>query len=184
MENAPPASELLVQTTSSQTISSSASAGVQSVPAGVIASYAGLVAPSGWLLCDGSAVSRTTYSTLYAAISTTFGVGDGSTTFNLPDAVGRVEVGQGPAGHADVQTVGNNDGVSQANRRPKHRHTAHIHTTGREVVSLTPGGTAYAIVGNALTRDMNSDASDGGSGRGADSLDAPAYIVFPKIIKT
>lgn len=51
--------------------------------------------PSGWLECDGSAVSRTTYATLFAAISTTFGSGNGSTTFNLPDFRGRVPLGKG-----------------------------------------------------------------------------------------
>lgn len=55
--------------------------------------YAGKTAPSGWLLCDGSAVSRTTYSALYDAIGTTYGSGDGSTTFNLPNMSGRVPVG-------------------------------------------------------------------------------------------
>lgn len=49
--------------------------------------------PTGFLWCDGSAVSRTTYADLYAVISTTYGVGDGSTTFNLPDARGRTPVG-------------------------------------------------------------------------------------------
>lgn len=51
--------------------------------------------PSGWLECDGSAVSRTTYAALFAAISTTFGAGDGSTTFNLPDLRGRTPLGKG-----------------------------------------------------------------------------------------
>lgn len=53
------------------------------------------VVPSGWLLCDGSAVSRSTYAALYAAISTTYGAGDGSTTFNVPDMRGRVPLGVG-----------------------------------------------------------------------------------------
>jgi hypothetical protein len=55
---------------------------------GTISPYAGTLAPANWLLCDGSAVSRTTYSALFAVISTTYGVGDGSTTFNLPEFVG------------------------------------------------------------------------------------------------
>lgn len=66
-----------------------------SLPAGVIMDYAGATAPAQWLLCDGSAVSRTTYADLYAAIGVTFGVGDNSTTFNLPDKRGRVSVGAG-----------------------------------------------------------------------------------------
>jgi microcystin-dependent protein len=56
--------------------------------------YAGSSAPSGWLLCDGSAISRTTYVDLFAVISTAFGSGDGSTTFNIPDLRGRTVAGK------------------------------------------------------------------------------------------
>lgn len=56
------------------------------VPAGVVAEYGGVNAPAGWLLCQGQAVSRTDYADLFAAIGTKYGEGDGSTTFNLPDA--------------------------------------------------------------------------------------------------
>lgn len=52
-------------------------------------------APAGWLLCDGAAISRTTYATLFAAIGTAFGAGDGSTTFNVPDLRGRAPIGAG-----------------------------------------------------------------------------------------
>lgn len=58
-------------------------------PSGSIVAFGGTSAPSGWLLCDGSAVSRTTYAALFAVIGTNFGSGDGSTTFNLPDFRGR-----------------------------------------------------------------------------------------------
>jgi microcystin-dependent protein len=55
--------------------------------------YGGSTAPNGWLLCDGSAVSRTTYARLFSAIGTKYGSGNGSTTFNLPNFKGRVPVG-------------------------------------------------------------------------------------------
>ena len=58
------------------------------VPAGAVIYFGGVSAPSGWLKCNGSAVSRTTYAALFSAIGTTFGAGDGSTTFNLPDLRG------------------------------------------------------------------------------------------------
>lgn len=58
------------------------------MPVGTITGYAGTTAPSGWLLCDGSAVSRTTYAELFGVVSTTYGSGDGSTTFNVPDSSG------------------------------------------------------------------------------------------------
>jgi len=59
------------------------------VPAGMISAFGGSSSPAGYLLCDGSAVSRTTYADLFAVIGTSFGAGDGSTTFNLPDLRGR-----------------------------------------------------------------------------------------------
>lgn len=64
-----------------------------SVPIGAIQAYGGATAPAGWLMCDGSAVSRNGYSELFSAIGTTYGDGDGSTTFNLPDLQGRVAIG-------------------------------------------------------------------------------------------
>jgi len=64
------------------------------VPAGVVLPYAGATAPSGWLLCFGQTVSRTTYADLFTALGTTHGVGDGSTTFTLPDLRGRVAGGK------------------------------------------------------------------------------------------
>jgi len=92
-------------------------------------------APAGWQICDGSAISRTTYATLFALIGTLYGPGDGSTTFNVPDLRGRSIVGfAASGGHADVSTLGNNDGVALVNRRPKHAHTValtlpdHTHT--------------------------------------------------------
>jgi microcystin-dependent protein len=66
------------------------------MPSGVILPYGGSSAPSvAWLLCDGTAVSRTTYADLFAAIGTAYGVGDGSTTFNIPDMRGAAPGGAG-----------------------------------------------------------------------------------------
>jgi microcystin-dependent protein len=61
---------------------------VARMPAGVVAMHAASTAPTGWLECNGTAVSRTTYAALFTAISTTWGAGDGSTTFNVPDLRG------------------------------------------------------------------------------------------------
>ena len=63
------------------------------IPVGVINPYAGSTAPTGWLLCSNQPVSRTTYSALFAVIGTTYGSGDGSTTFNVPDLRGRTVAG-------------------------------------------------------------------------------------------
>ena len=67
-------------------------------PVGTYIQFAGASTPAGYLACDGSAVSRTTYADLFAVVSTTYGVGNGSTTFNLPDARGLVMVGAGAHG--------------------------------------------------------------------------------------
>jgi microcystin-dependent protein len=70
-----------------------AAPGGATLPVGMIVPYGGSSAPSQWLLCYGQAVSRTTYAALFAAIGTTYGTGNGSTTFNLPDLRGRVAAG-------------------------------------------------------------------------------------------
>lgn len=107
------------------------SGGVGSTPPGVIFPYAATAAPSGYLLCDGSAVSRATYAALFAVISTTYGSGDGSTTFNVPDARGRMIAGYAASGgHADVSTIGNSEGSAASARRPKHPHTNGVSISG------------------------------------------------------
>jgi len=60
------------------------------IPPGTMVNYGGTIAPTSWAMCDGSAVSRTTYPVLFGNLATLYGAGDGSTTFNLPDARGRV----------------------------------------------------------------------------------------------
>lgn len=65
------------------------------LPAGSMAMFAGAAAPTGWLLCQGQAVNRTANAALFAAIGTTWGAGDGSTTFNVPDLRGRAPIGAG-----------------------------------------------------------------------------------------
>jgi microcystin-dependent protein len=78
---------------------------VDGFPVGGMTPYGGASAPTGWLLCDGSAVSRTTYYALFQAIGTGWGVGDGSTTFNLPDAIGAAPVGVGTStGYTENET--------------------------------------------------------------------------------
>ena len=92
------------------------------VPTGTGLDFYGATAPTGYIFCDGSAVSRTTYAALFAVLSTTYGAGDGSTTFNVPDARGRGTVGLGT--HTDVATRGATEGAALANRRPRHPHSS------------------------------------------------------------
>jgi microcystin-dependent protein len=74
-------------------------------PVGMLAPFAGSSAPDGWLLCAGQAVSRSTYAALFAVVSTTYGSGDGSTTFNLPDLRGRTAVGKDDMGGSAANRV-------------------------------------------------------------------------------
>ncbi len=76
------------------------------MPAGMLAPFAGTVAPGGWLLADGSAVSRDDYVRLFTAIGTTYGIGNGSTTFNVPDLRGRVAAGKNDMGGVSSDRLG------------------------------------------------------------------------------
>lgn len=89
------------------------------MPVGCVIPFAGAAAPTGWLLCQGQAVSRTTYAQLFSVIGTTYGSGDGSTTFNLPDMRGRVAVGS----DANLGTIsGEKTHVQTANEIANHGH--------------------------------------------------------------
>lgn len=103
------------------------------VPVGGVIPFAGTSAPTGFLACDGSAISRTTYAALFAVIGTSHGQGDGSTTFNLPDYRGRflrgVDGGQGRDPNAGTRTAmatggntGDNVGSLQADEFKSHFH--------------------------------------------------------------
>ena len=80
------------------------------MPSGVLMPYGGSSAPTGFLLCDGSAVSRSTYADLFSAIGTTYGSGNGSTTFNIPDLRGRVIAGQDDMGGSSANRLTNQSG--------------------------------------------------------------------------
>ncbi len=96
------------------------------VPPGVVTQFGGATAPSGYLLCDGTAYSRTTYANLFAAIGSTFGAGDGSTTFAVPNLTGKVAIGLLP-NDANLGTLGQTGGsvstVLSTSNLPSHTHT-------------------------------------------------------------
>lgn len=77
------------------------------IPVASVMPYAGTTAPTDWMLCYGQAISRTTYAALFAAVSTTYGAGDGSTTFNLPDLRGRVVAGKDNMGGSAANRITN-----------------------------------------------------------------------------
>lgn len=94
---------------------------------GVITMFGGPTAPTGWLLCDGSAVSRTTYATLFAAIGTTYGTGDGSTTFNLPDFRGVFPKGAGSTNRTAGKDASGNFYAGTLGRYDTDRMQGHKH---------------------------------------------------------
>lgn len=130
-------------------------------PTGAVLSYGGASAPSGWLLCDGSAVSRTTYADLFTALGTAFGVGDGSTTFNLPDLRGRAPIGTGQGSGLTnrvlADQVGAETHVLTMNEMPSHSHT---------IPQITPSGSSsygFAYYGNGESTSYYSTSSTGGN---------------------
>lgn len=97
--------------------------------------------PSGWLLCDGSAVSRTTYARLFAVMGTVWGAGDGSTTFNLPDLRDRF-----PTGASATKPFGTSGGSETINLQHTHGMNNHTHTmlNHTHVVSRDGWGTGFS----------------------------------------
>lgn len=92
------------------------------VPVGSVIMWSTMTAPSGWMLCDGSAISRNIHASLFAIIGTTFGPGDGLTTFNLPNTSGSTIRGDGGS-FTPVGFVGGNDApIIYSNNLPRHTH--------------------------------------------------------------
>ena len=139
-------------------------------PVGSIISFAGSSAPTGWLLCFGQPVSRATYAALFAVVGTTYGAGDGSTTFNLPDLRGRAVAGKDDmGGSAANRLTGTSGGVSGSvlgASGGSQQHTlviaempAHFHVDGYAQGSSTLGGRYGSTISSSV-----SDMSFSGSG--------------------
>lgn len=171
-------------------------------PTGTVVDYAGSSAPGGWLLCYGQNISRATYATLFGIIGTTYGAGDGSTTFSLPDYRGRIGAGIDNMGgsaanritNANSGIVGTTLGAAGGNEQLHgHTHTAtdsgHTHTTGHVGSSNTtsgPGnGGVFFVIDNAspVTGTGTANITVGSSGGGT-SQNVQPTIMINKIIKT
>lgn len=113
---------------------------------GLIQMYGGATAPTGWLLCNGAAVSRTTYAALFAVISTTFGVGDNSTTFNVPDFRGIFPKGAGTTDRAAGKDANGNFYASTLGTYSTDKMQGHKHDkpTDKDYVTYGSGGNAAA----------------------------------------
>lgn len=123
------------------------------IPTGMLAPFGGAAAPTGWLLCDGSAVSRTTYADLFTAIGVTYGAGNGSTTFNVPDARGRAIYGKAVSGTGSA--LGEQFGsMSHTHTQPTHTHSQPTHTHT---------GPSHTHTGPSHTHDVSGTSGAGGS---------------------
>jgi microcystin-dependent protein len=164
------------------------------VPTGSIVSYAGSSAPTGWLLCDGSTVSRTTYAALFVVTSTTYGVGDGSTTFALPDLRGRapfgadamnnsVGSGGGAASRLTGATLVGETSGAETHTLTEGELASHLHSQSQGYNFLADGGgTATGGGGGIWGASGGSAVTSTGGGRPHHNM--PPYIVLNYIIKT
>lgn len=142
---------------------------------GIIKMYAGALPPNGWLFCDGSAVSRTTYAALFAVIGTAYGSGDGSTTFNLPDLRGRVPVGTGTGtasdatSHALGQTAGTETHTLTSGQSglPAHTHGFTQPTITGKFGKIGANGTARDLLNSSGTTTSSGPLSASGGAVGA-----------------
>jgi microcystin-dependent protein len=161
------------------------------IPPGVVLQYAGLSAPDGWLLCDGSAISRTVYAGLFAAIDTAWGIGDGSTTFNLPDLRGRVWAGNDNMGgssadrvtDASADSIGGNMGTEThtltETEMPSHHHTSN------KVLDGSPLGSTdnnYDVICESGASRSDVQTSSVGGGNAHNNMQPTIFGLY--IIKT
>ena len=181
-------------------------------PAGMVSQFAGATAPTGWLLCDGAAVSRTTFANLFTAIGTSYGAGNGSTTFNLPNLKGRVPVGRdaadtsfdalGETGGAKTHTLTESEMPSHTHLQNSHNHTQNPHNhnfsyQGTEYASWTAatgfgsninfivgnGTVAATSIANRTATNQETTATNQNTGGGAAHNNLQPYIVMNYIIK-
>jgi microcystin-dependent protein len=166
------------------------------MPPGIVVDFGGSAAPSGFLVCDGSAKSRTTYANLFAAIGTTWGAGDGSTTFNVPNMARRVRVGSGGTGTGTLaNTVGATGGEEThtltATEMPSHNHPVNIsdpthshlwgvnnqNSGGAGAGSLGGSGTGSASSTSSASTGISATTSNVGSGAAHNNMQPSAVVL-------
>jgi microcystin-dependent protein len=152
--------------------------GIEGIPTATIVPWSTASVPSGFLECNGSEVSRSTYATLFGIIGTTYGVGDGSTTFNVPDLQDNVAVGKsnnktiGSAGGANTVSSTGNVGGSTANatlstgQLASHSHSSNLTRAQSQSMGepYTPSDVANAGYGSRGS--VNFSTSNAGSAEG------------------
>lgn len=163
--------------------------GGSSTKAGAIQFFAGAAAPSGWLVANGAVVSRATFAGLFLAIGTTYGAGDGSTTFALPNLINRSPVGAG-----DIYSLGAKGGSKDAvvvNHAHGVNDAGHTHSTPGQIGGFFQysGGGGTAGIGMPLQAGGNTGQSTSGisiKAEGQNGIDAnmPPFLAVLPCIKT
>jgi len=166
--------------------------GIEGTATGTILSWSDSSIPSGFLECDGTAVSRTTYADLFAVISTTYGVGDGATTFNLPDLQDNVPVGKSgtkalaSTGGANTVTPSINNTSITDGQLAAHSHVLPNFPSGADpdprIYPVFGGGKVSPNVGNRTTGTEGSDSAHGHNANAVSTLQPYLAIIY--IIKT
>ena len=168
-----------------------ASGGSAPIPSGAILDFAGATAPSGYLLCYGQNVDRAAYADLFAVIGTIYGVGDGSTTFGLPDLRGRIgagkdDMGGTPANRLTTAASGVN-GAVLASTGGLQTHTLTIaempvHDHQYQEWGAPGPSVGWDTFNNPV--NYNENRTTGSSGGGGAHNNVQPTIILNKIIKT
>ena len=146
-------------------------------PPGTVTAFAGSTAPAGWLLCDGSAVSRTAYAALFAVIGTTYGAGNGSTTFTLPDLRGRVAAGANASNALASRAGADSKQIARANLPAE---KLNLEDNGTWIVDSTQTGSESGKTLQMGTRSgaARLDTNTLGSGTAFDVRQATMYVHY------
>lgn len=172
-------------------------------PIGVIVDYAGSTAPESWVFCFGQALSRSSYAALFSVIGTTYGAGDGSSTFNVPDLRGRVAAGKDDMGgvssnrlsaFANSKTLGGAFGSDvvalTTNEMPIHNHgitdPGHMHPTQNyrtSTGSINFGSSGGTLGDGSGTGSAVTNITVNNAGGGVPHNNAQPTIILNKIIR-
>jgi microcystin-dependent protein len=160
-------------------------------PTGSLIMWTTGTAPTGWLLCAGAAVSRSTYATLFAVIGTTFGVGDGSTTFNVPNYTNRTPYGTtvgATGGSADAVVVSHTHTATSTVTDPGHVHFLVSNdgtgTNTNNVSASYSNANPYGKNTNSATTGITVATTNANAGVSATNANLPPYLGINFIIKT